>query len=200
MEIVIFNESGKKRRGIKYNCEYCGKEFIRRKNPIKGRENKKYCSRECSFKYKIAETIRVKVICRNCEKELKVTESRFKRSRKKIFFCCRKCKDEAQKIGGKCPEIQPAHYGTSTYVPYRKVYKEETGIEKLKCFRCQYEEFESVVEIHHIDRNKENNEIENLIPLCANCHRAVTLGQLDIYSMIQEHNEFLIGIKCLIRE
>ena len=36
------------------------------------------------------------------------------------------------------------------------------------------------IEIHHIDENQKNNMIENLIPLCRNCHDNVHAGTLEI--------------------
>lgn len=56
-----------------------------------------------------------------------------------------------------------------TYSGYRKKFSED----ELICARCHYSEFKSSVQIHHKDKNRLNNEIENLIPLCANCHFAL---------------------------
>ena len=36
------------------------------------------------------------------------------------------------------------------------------------------------IEIHHIDKDQSNNCIENLIPLCRNCHTAVHAGEAAI--------------------
>jgi hypothetical protein len=33
-----------------------------------------------------------------------------------------------------------------------------------------------ILEVHHIDRDRTNNDIENLIILCCNHHRILTLG------------------------
>ncbi len=38
-----------------------------------------------------------------------------------------------------------------------------------KCSKCGEDRFH-VLEIHHKDKNRENNDIENLEVLCANCH------------------------------
>ena len=43
------------------------------------------------------------------------------------------------------------------------------------CARCSKDcrnskNAESVLQVHHIDENPGNNELENLIPLCAACH------------------------------
>lgn len=40
-----------------------------------------------------------------------------------------------------------------------------------KCGMC----FQSIsdFEVHHIDRNLKNNDINNLIPLCKSCHQMI---------------------------
>jgi hypothetical protein len=39
------------------------------------------------------------------------------------------------------------------------------------------------VEMHHINGNRDNNNIENLIPLCGSCHRLIHLDRLDVPDM-----------------
>ena len=38
-----------------------------------------------------------------------------------------------------------------------------------KCERCNYEKYE-ILQVHHKDRNKNNNELNNLELICPNCH------------------------------
>lgn len=38
------------------------------------------------------------------------------------------------------------------------------------CSRCGCSDAE-ILEVHHRDRNRQNNQIENLEPLCPNCHK-----------------------------
>jgi len=39
-----------------------------------------------------------------------------------------------------------------------------------KCQKCGFNNV-LALEVHHIDKNRENNSIDNLAVLCANCHR-----------------------------
>jgi 5-methylcytosine-specific restriction endonuclease McrA len=39
-----------------------------------------------------------------------------------------------------------------------------------ECERCGYNEVAAVLGVHHKDRNRKNNAIENLEVLCPNCH------------------------------
>lgn len=52
-----------------------------------------------------------------------------------------------------------------------------------KCMVCGYDEDERILEVHHIDENHNNNDIDNLCILCPNCHRKVTL---HLYSLTDE--------------
>ena len=38
-----------------------------------------------------------------------------------------------------------------------------------KCEKCNYNKYE-ILQIHHKDRNKNNNELSNLELICPNCH------------------------------
>lgn len=158
------DSNGQKRIGIINYCMICGKKYILRNN----RPNSKCCSREC---YKKQPTTQVLVTCAVCSKQVYKKKSRIESSKHKIFFCTRKCKDFGQSLKGGIKEIQPQHFGTKPeYKKYREQFIESIKGQDLKCKRCGYNEFQSCIHIHHIDRNRENNDLSNLIMLCANCH------------------------------
>ena len=54
------------------------------------------------------------------------------------------------------------------------------------------------IEIHHIDGNKKNNRIENLIPLCANCHKEDHLHQRKNQVHLEEVEKYVIRMRNLI--
>ena len=57
-----------------------------------------------------------------------------------------------------------------------------------RCQFCGNSDLE-ILEFHHIDENPNNTTIENLIPLCPNCHTKVTkkiISQHDVYIMSQK--------------
>lgn len=121
---------------------------------------------------------RKKVICSYCGVEFFKSFSKEINSKSGLFFCCREHKDLAQRIEFGLQEIWPDHYdngdGNTTYREraFRKYGK--------KCSNCGYEENEKLIDIHHIDSNRENGSIENLIPLCVMCHAKVTRGLAKI--------------------
>ena len=90
-----------------------------------------------------------------------------------IAFCSRECKNKAQSLTGKCKIIRPAHYGLGNG-------KYDYRIRALKkygsvCSSCNYDEHKELLHVHHIDLNRDNNKLNNLIVLCPTCHWAVTL-------------------------
>ena len=161
MEKIFIETNGKRRIGIEVVCAECDIKFITR-----AMRPYKCCSKECSYKWREKKEI---VNCAKCKNKFAITPSKKKNSKSGLYFCSRKCKDEAQRIGG-IREIMPPHYGIGKS---QKVYRGFFKNEELVCKRCGYNEFIECVDIHHIDENKENNNRNNLVPLCACCHRAL---------------------------
>jgi Arc/MetJ-type ribon-helix-helix transcriptional regulator len=52
-----------------------------------------------------------------------------------------------------------------------------------KCDVCGAEE---QIEVHHIDGDRGNNNIENLIPLCKDHHLAVHRGDEEVYDLVDQ--------------
>lgn len=125
-----------------------------------------------------------KVLCKcdYCGKEYYLRQSRVEKG--KFHFCCRECKDKAQRLssGEQFEELRPAHYGQGSGVAsYRDRAFQEY---EHKCSVCGWDEDESILEVHHIDENRSNNEIDNLIILCPICHRKLTNHQ---YELVDRH-------------
>jgi hypothetical protein len=75
----------------------------------------------------------------------------------------------------------PPHYGTASGIrSYRKQFQKE----ELICHRCGYAEFNCSVSIHHIDRDRMNNNKENLLPICANCHTSLHNGEWQLKELV----------------
>lgn len=128
-------------------CPYCQKE--ERDNRYKGS--------------------RSQVKCGYCGKIFFKSNSKLNCSKSGIYFCCREHKDLAQKIEFGLEEIQPNHYG-SVYNYRKNAYCNYLH----KCAVCGWDEDEDILEVHHIDENREHNELSNLIILCPTCHRKLS--------------------------
>jgi 5-methylcytosine-specific restriction endonuclease McrA len=88
-------------------------------------------------------------------------------SKSGLYFCCRDHKNQSQKVGG-IKAIMPLHYGTGTP---ENTYRRIAFASKEKiCERCGFDKHEAAIIVHHIDRDRNNNNINNLEVLCANCH------------------------------
>ena len=61
----------------------------------------------------------------------------------------------------------------SSYTKYRK-----RAFKYLphKCHNCGFDKDARLLEVHHIDENRENNSLNNLMILCPTCHQGLTLG------------------------
>lgn len=157
----------------KINCLKCNKEFDVQLREV-NRGNGKYCSRTCSSKVNIGKQFskREEVSCSNpkCTNKVALTEYRLKRrkdsSKSGLIFCSRKCKEFCQSLKSPIEDLKLPHYGKGAF-DYRKLALEN---KPHLCEKCGYNKIPQILEVHHKDRNRNNNSILNLEILCPNCH------------------------------
>lgn len=151
------------------SCLFCNKVFRARNSDIK-RGGGKYCSLICVGKNKTSHSAvknrQPNSECAYCFKQFYRSPSK-RKTKSGLVFCCRKHKDLAQKLNGR-KEIHPSHYGTGTGLyNYRKRALEFYG---SVCDSCGYSKYEKLLEVHHIDKDRNNNKLTNLRVLCIRCH------------------------------
>ena len=159
---------------ITLTCLNCGKEF----KVVQSRKNAKFCSYKCMGEYKCSGYLIVK--CSNCDKSFKTTVSTIKNHRG--TYCCKKCKNEHQKIlnkgknnpcwrGGKTPERQ----GFYNSEEWKEVVQHVWSRDNYHCRRCGIDHNkDNEIHIHHIisfQIKEFRSDIHNLILLCEDCHR-----------------------------
>lgn len=54
-----------------------------------------------------------------------------------------------------------------------------------KCSKCGKKDPENL-EVHHIDEDRSNNNLSNLLPLCRDCHRRYHAGNLDLSEHVDD--------------
>ncbi len=152
----------------KYTCQDCGQKIERNIKPYRI-ENfpPKFCDNKCylSDLSKSKEASKKKLECDYCNKAFL---RRLANVKKTFNFCSRECKEKAQSVSGgkKFKNMRPDHYADGKFI-YRNRAFSYYG---EKCQRCRYDKCSSALQVHHIDRNRKNNEIENLEVVCRNCH------------------------------
>jgi hypothetical protein len=177
--------------GPKY-CKTCGKELFERKA-----RRRLYCSDECCANrskriYKKGKDhpqwMDVEIFCKWCGDEI------VKRRHSKRVFCSMKCRDE-WKTAEWSRENNPLWEGGSSYSEYPPEFnanlREEIRRRDNKL--CQWcGEANHILDVHHIDRDKQNCEQDNLVTLCRPCHRRVH------WELWRGHKpEFLNGMKTI---
>ena len=128
------------------------------------------------------------VTCAYCGKVFTKPKGKLDNSRSGLYFCCREHKDLAQCLdaGEAFTVIRPNHYGDG--INYRDI---AFRTYEHKCACCGWDEDIRILEVHHIDSNREHNYVENLVILCPICHRKITLG----YYLYDSINKCLIKIR-----
>jgi hypothetical protein len=157
---------GKCRAFTILSCDYCKTEFEKAVYLLK---NTNYCRRECQHNSRKTQE---SFSCAFCFKSFTRRPSSRSNSRSGLFFCSRECKDSAQSLEENFPEIRPAHYANG-----KRSYRQKALNKKEnQCNRCGYNQNIKILQVHHIDENRDNNKLDNLEILCPNCHAEIHWG------------------------
>jgi len=126
-------------------CKNCDKEFIA------NRVDKMFCSKDCqwNYRYKTKRKIQTKLLCKKCGKE-------FVRGQSGQKYCSRSCRfssasKDAYKRNKKWSAKQIRRENGTYASEHRYIIEQEV--------KRRLEEQETV---HHIDLDKENNDVSNL--------------------------------------
>ena len=148
------------------NCKGCNKQFEcpnRKYNFNKKKGLNIFCSSECYSDYKKKDRIISK--CGNCGKEINKPRIELKQSKTGNLYCSRSCSASNNNRLFKKWENHP-HYKTGG--GKSRNYKLKS-VDIPKCERCGFDNV-IALEVHHKDKNRDNNSLENLEILCCNCH------------------------------
>lgn len=141
----------RKKERIVNSCLHCSIDFISKKAPTKKQD---FCSRKCALS---SRKNRIERTCQECQNKFDVVPYRLKSGGNRATFCSRIC--QLKKWNRESLKSQkPTSYRRNAWRVFEK-----------KCYDCGFID-ERVLVIHHIDGNRDNGNISNLIPVCHNCH------------------------------
>ena len=145
-------------------CKICDNVFYAKPSWLKKGWNK-YCSRKCQFE---GQRNGKMIACFICGKKAYKTLKELKKSKSKKYFCGKSCqtiwRNSMVYIGKNHSNWKG---GESTYKNILIKSKSPRA-----CRLCKIKD-ERVLAAHHLDFNRKNNNIENLIWLCHNCHHLI---------------------------
>lgn len=156
--VSILSDYKGKRENVKLKCNNCGYEW----NVIA--QNAMYKKQRLCPKCEISKKQTGEVTrCANCGKKIYRVKSKLGKSKSGLNFCNRKCA---------C-----AYFNHSDNVVSINNYRDK-AIEYYgaKCEICGDNEDSRLLDVHHIDENRDNNALDNLIVLCVKCHAKITRG------------------------
>ena len=146
------------------DCLICRTEFyIKPSHQKKGWG--KYCSSSCRAKAQLNGKY---VFCYICNKQIYRSQKDLRSSNSGKFFCGKSCQTIWRNT------ILFTGENSANWIHGRSVYRkilERTNKDKI-CALCKANDFRVLI-VHHKDKNRKNNNIDNLVWLCHNCHYLV---------------------------
>lgn len=141
-------------------CQQCTKQFYVKPNRI-AKGWGKYCSNTCKH---LGLITGMKIPCTFCNKLTYKNKKDQNRSASGNFFCNKSC----QASWRNSHRVGESHANwISGESSYRDILRRSGATQA--CNKCDSNDIR-VLAVHHKDKNRQNNNLVNLIWLCHNCH------------------------------
>lgn len=141
-------------------CKICYKKFYGKPFFLK-QGHAKFCSDKCM---RVSRKTGKMVNCHSCGKEVYKTQKALNGSKSGTYFCTKSCQTKWRNsvfIGSKHANWKNGKHSYRSVMSRNKVPK--------ICKLCKNEDSRVLI-VHHLDHNRENSDLSNLIWLCCNCH------------------------------
>lgn len=158
---------------ILVQCDYCQKQYEKRKKDVNYNNKHGYknlCSKEC---LSLSRYSAITTNCFKCGKRVSKTLANAARSKSGRYYCSRSCSASANNSIHKKGSNHPNYNGG--LASYRKRALEYYG---SKCAFCDYS-IKAVLQVHHKDRDRKNNDLTNLVVLCPTHHKEIHVGEVN---------------------
>lgn len=165
-DVVLISEYAGKRNDITLRCNDCSNEWSTRAQNAMF-VGKGLTQHQCPNCKNNNERNGQFFECAYCGKQIYRSKKDIEENKSGFYYCCR----EHGNIHKNLLRQQNGEWEDSTNYRLKAFAAYEH-----KCACCGWQEDERILEVHHIDSNRQHNNIENLIILCPNCHRKITLG------------------------
>lgn len=179
--ILPFGGNMKARKGVYKNCEACKSEFY---VPQYRKDSAKFCSVYCQNHVQHDKYV---FDCLSCGKNVITSPCRRSEKKKYCSLDCREKNREDERTRRK--RIKAFSLLTRGNNSSRKIRKYVFSLKDKRCEICDYDEFDFFLDIHHIDGDCTNNEINNLSILCVICHKKVEKGILNFRGKEMAHKK-----------
>lgn len=155
---------------MRIKCSLCDKWFERKKSQVE-RAKKNYCLEDCQHEARKDGTV---FSCFICHKEIYRPQKAIEKNVSKKFFCSQKC----------CMLWQNSEFVREKHPNWKGGKSSYRGTLTKQdshpfCKACLKDD-KRILVVHHIDQNRKNNSLENLVWLCHNCHHLIHKHQ-DIH-------------------
>ena len=165
--LELISEYKNRRTKITVKCKKCGYIFDFSPARLYGNVHFKGCPK----------CIKTVCICSYCGKNFKKYTSALSESG--LNFCSKDC-GNVYKNKIKINTQDSINYRRNAFLKYPH-----------KCAICGYNDDERILEAHHIDSDRTHNDVNNLIILCPNCHKKLTL---NFYKLSEDKTKLINNI------
>lgn len=144
-------------------CAVCENKFYAKpSHKLKGWG--KYCTKKCQY---AGQRTGKFIVCGTCGKDTYKNKTSTNRSKSGNYFCSKSC----QTIWRNSQYTGQKHMNWKTGKASYRLALARTG-QKQFCRKCKLTD-KRVLAVHHKDKNRDNNNLSNLMWLCHNCHYLV---------------------------